>query len=139
MNSRRGVGLSLPHICTGHRGSARSVSGRRGSCAKEDCGFGGEVMPRFDYNCGIDSFTHGLALQELTAPLLRGPPACHAPPHFGPKFSRGTAYRSAICTPGCYKQMSVIFFPVWAQSNTESTETGSTNIIRDGSAGQNFA
>jgi hypothetical protein len=60
-------------------------------------------------------------------------------PHSGPKFSRGTAYCSAIGTPGCYKQMSVIFFPVWAQSNTEITETGSTSIIRDGSAGQNFA
>ena len=50
------VGLSLPLTCTGHRGSARSVSGGRGSCAKEDCGVGGGVMPRFDYDCGIDFF-----------------------------------------------------------------------------------
>lgn len=50
------VGLSLPLTCTGHRGSARSISKERESCAKENCGFDGGVMPRFDYNCGIDFF-----------------------------------------------------------------------------------
>lgn len=111
LNSRRGVGLSLPHTCTSHRGSARSVLEARILCERglwiwwrSHATVRLRLRHRFLYPwpriAGIDRSFASRSSSVSCAP------------RFGPKWSRGTAYRSALGASGCYKQISATVFSV---------------------------